>query len=79
MHQISMHNSRSGGTTRERLLEFTDASISAMCSDDYTDLYEFYLQLDVRFRYLIFEKLFWIYKPIYGFDEYEISDDNSKN
>jgi len=73
MHVIGLHNRRSGGTTRERLIKFTDLSIQGVSqSEKYSPPYEFMLRMGFRLKLLIFERLFWLYRALYGFKEYNI-------
>ena len=73
MHVIGLHNRRSGGTTRERLIKFTDLSIQGVSqSEKYSPPYEFMLRMGFRLKLLIFERLFWLYRALYGFQEYNI-------
>ena len=73
MHIIGLHNRRSGGTTRERLIQFTDKSIDAI-AEKHTTLYQSSLKFAFRLKLAIFEKIFWLYKIIYGFKEFEFQD-----
>ena len=70
MHIIGLHNRRSGGTTRNRLLKFTDYSIEAISGADF---YNMTMRMGFRLKLMIFENLFWLYKMIYGFSEYTLS------
>ena len=69
MHIIGLHNRRAGGTTRDRLLKFTDYSIEAISGDN---LYHATMRMGFRIKLMIFEKLFWLYKMVYGFSEYSL-------
>lgn len=60
MHIIGVHNRRSGGTTRDRLIRFTDASIDAM-NEGSTKCYTGGLKLIFRFKIWLFENLFWAF------------------
>ena len=71
MHIIGVHNRRSGGDTRDRLLSFTNRSIEAM-NEESTPAWRCFLKLSFRIKLWIFEKMFWMYKYLFGFKEYEI-------
>lgn len=73
MHIIGVHNKRSGGTTRDRLVNFTDSSIEAL-NEGSTKVYTTGKQIIFRFKLWMFEKLFWLYNIIYGFKEYNVPD-----
>lgn len=61
MHIIGLHNRKTGGTTRERLLSFTDYSIDGGKHSKASSLYKFIFKLMYRVRLFIFEKIFWLY------------------
>lgn len=73
MHIIGVHNRRSGGTTRERLIQFTETSIDAL-NENSTALYREISKLLFRIKLWVFEYLFSVYKVIYGFKEYSVPD-----
>ena len=70
MHIIGLHNRKTGGTTRERLLTFTDNSIEGGKYAKSSNLYKYICKFMYRVRLFIFEKFFWLYLRIYGFKEY---------
>ena len=57
MHTIGLHNRRTGGTTRERLLTFTDYSAEGL-SESYSTVYELMLKFLFRFKLIVFEYFF---------------------
>ena len=71
MHIIGVHNRRSGGETRDRLISFTNCSIESLHEND-TRLYQRLLKLGFRIKLWIFEKVFWLFNFLYGFKEYKI-------
>ena len=75
MHIIGVHNARSGGTTRNRLLEFTEDSIEAL-GEKHTIFYKWYLKIYFWLKLFMFEKLFWLYRVMYGFLEVKFDDQN---
>ena len=70
MHIIGLHNRKNGGTTRERLLIFTDYSIEGGENSKTSFLYKSICKIMYRIRLFVFEKMFWLYLYIYGFKEY---------
>ena len=72
MHIVGLHNRKTGGTTRERLLTFTDNSIEGGKYAKTSNLYKYICKLMYRVRLFIFEKVFWLYLYIYGFKEYQM-------
>jgi hypothetical protein len=75
MHIIGVHNARSGGSTRKRLLEFTNDCIDAL-SAKHTIVYKWYLKMIFWMKLIMFEKMFWLYKFLYGFLEIKFDDQN---
>ena len=73
IHMVSIHYRRVGGTTRDRLKLFTDASIESI-NENGSSLYIKSLKWAFRLRLWIFERLFWLYSLIYGFKEYKVPD-----
>ena len=75
MHIIGLHNARSGGQTRNRLLLFTKDCISAM-SHKHSCFYRAWLTLVFWVKLYIFEKAFWLFKMIWGFVEVRFDERN---
>lgn len=75
MHIIGVHNARGGGTTRNRLKEFTKDCIEGL-SEKYSFMYKWYLKIYFWIRLFMFEKLFWLYKRIFGFLEVQFDEKN---
>lgn len=75
MHIIGLHNARSGGQTRRRLLLFTKDSIAALAYK-HSFFYKFWLWLKFWIKLFMFEKAFWLYKRIWGFMEIKFDESN---
>ena len=75
MHIIGLHNSRSGGNTRKRLLQFTDDSIVAL-SYKHSVFYKWWLWIKFWFKLFLFEKAFWVYERVWGFMEIKFDEKN---
>eukprot|EP00347_Sterkiella_histriomuscorum_P003302 403364806 len=75
MHIIGVHNARSGGQTRKRLLLFTQDAITAL-SYRHSIFYRFWLNLKFWIKLIIFEKAFWLYQRIWGFMEIQFDEKN---
>ena len=71
MHIIGVHNRRSGGTTRDRLMAFTNFSIEAI-NEHSSNIYINLVKIGYRIKLWLFEHLFWLFNYIYGFKEYAI-------
>lgn len=69
MHIIGLHNRRSGGETRTRLLCFTNSCIEAL-NEPYSAVYQKYVKLKYRVKLWIFEHFFWLFNYLFGFKEY---------
>ena len=66
MHIIGLHNFRAGGSTRDRILTFSDYCIQALC-ERFSTFYLWYLRLHFRFKLYLFENWFWAYERMFGF------------
>ena len=66
MHIVSVHNVRAGGTSRERMLTFSDYSIKAL-TEKFTIFYYWYMKSAFKFKLMLFERAFWLYERFYGF------------
>ena len=66
MHMIGLHNSRAGGTTRDRILTFSDYCIYAMC-ERFSPMYRVYMKAHFLIKVFLFENWFWAYERFYGF------------
>lgn len=66
MHMIGLHNFRAGGSSRDRILTFSDFCIQAM-SERFSYPYLFYLRMHFRAKVFLFENWFWLYERMYGF------------
>lgn len=75
MHIVGLHNARSGGSTRERLLRFTTEAVEAL-SYKYTMFYRWWLYFKFWFKLFLFEKFFSLYKWIFGFMEVKFDEKN---
>lgn len=75
MHIIGLHNSRSGGNTRKRLLQFTDDSIVAL-SYKHSVFYKWWLWIKFWVKLFLFEKAFWVYERVWGFMEIKFDEKN---
>lgn len=70
MHIIGLHNLRSGGSTRTRLMSFTNYCITSL-SINRLFLYQWYLKTIFYLKLKLFESSFWLYKLFFGFQEVE--------
>ena len=66
MHIVGVHNFRAGGSTRARIMTFSDHCMQAM-SERFSFLYLWYLQVHFRLKLFLFENTFWLYERVYGF------------
>ena len=66
MHIIAVHNFRAGGTTRGRILTFSDYCMQSM-SDRFSFAYLWYLKLHFRLKLWLFENFFSLYERLFGF------------
>ena len=63
---VGSHHSRAGGSTRDKLLNFTNKSIEAK-SKKHTFLYYWYLQIKLWLRLFFFEYTpFWVFNSVCG-------------
>lgn len=74
MHTVSLHNSRAGGTTRLRLLLFTEKALVA-ASKQKNWLQAMLLRFLVYFKIFLFENLYWLYRKIFGVLEVRLGAD----
>lgn len=66
MHMVGLHNFRAGGSTRDRLMTFSDYSIQAIC-ERFSPMYLFYMRAHFYTKLFLFEQWFWAYERFYGF------------
>ena len=66
MHIVGVHNFRAGGSTRARIMTFSDHCMQAM-SERFSFLYLWYLQVHFKLKLFLFENSFWLYERVYGF------------
>jgi len=66
MHIIGLHNFRAGGSTRARLLTFTDYCVEAMC-ERFSYPYLWYMKWHLAIKVFLFEHWFALYERFYGY------------
>ena len=66
MHMVGVHNAKAGGSTRTRILEFSDYSCEGMSQND-SFAYRWYLKTMFRIRLFVFEHFFWLFEKMFGF------------
>lgn len=77
IHMVGLHNARAGGTTRYRLLTFSDYCIAAMC-ERFSPMYQLYLKAHFLIKIFLFEHWFWAYERLYGFMRVSFDKDTNK-
>ena len=66
MHMVGIHNSRTGGSTRERILNFTGYACDGI-SQSQSRFYRWYLRYRFTLRLFFFENFFWLFDKLFGF------------
>jgi len=75
MHIVGLHNSRSGGQTRTRLMKFSQEAINAIAYK-HTIFYYWWLKIKFWFKLFLFEHGFALYKFLFGFLEVKFDEQN---
>ncbi len=75
MHIVGLHNARTGGQTRHRLLRFTIDCIDAL-SYKHTVFYRWWLTLKFWIKIFLFEKCFPLFRYFFGFLEVKFDEQN---
>ena len=76
MHIVGVHNRRAGGSTRARIMTFSDFCIQAM-SERFSFLYLLYLRSHFRLKLFLFENAFWAYERVFGFMKVKFSESDA--
>ncbi len=70
IHMVGIHNLRAGGTSRKRLVSFTNYACQGIAQDA-SIFYLWWLKAKLWLRLFVFEHCFWLFDNMFGFKRFE--------
>ena len=73
LHLCAVNNIRAGGNRRERLFKYAESALDG-ANEHMSPMGRTLSSWMWRMRIMIFEYAFWLYKRLYGFEEYVMKE-----